>query len=375
MGGGARELALADAPRVNRTTSVYLDAVRLFAALVVVLTHLAYPRFSGGLLLPLRTYGNDAVMIFFVLSGYVIAYTAATRDRDVRTYAVNRLARLYSVALPAVFLTWALDEVGRRLDPALYDGFWYQGSDPLGRMLAALTFTNELWFRGVRLFTNGPYWSLGYEFWYYALFAAAFYADGWTRRILVAAIAAIMGPKILLLLPVWLLGVWVYRINARGAVPGRRGALLFFGSTALYVAFRASGLRDVLLEWTYAQLGRGFVQAELRWSDEFLSAWVIGVLVACNFVGFHAVSRRFAPLMARIEGFVRDWAGYTFSIYLFHYPLLQFFGALLPLDPRSPLSIAVLLATTLAGCRVLGSFTEQRKNVARALVGRLLAAA
>ena len=36
---------------------------------------------------------------------------------------------------------------------------------PLGRMLAAVTFTNELWFNSVRLFTNGPYWSLGYEFW------------------------------------------------------------------------------------------------------------------------------------------------------------------------------------------------------------------
>jgi peptidoglycan/LPS O-acetylase OafA/YrhL len=360
---------------VNRATSVYLDAVRLFAALAVVATHLAYPRFSGGLLLPLRTYGNDAVMVFFVLSGYVIAYTAATRDRDVRTYAVHRLARLYSVALPAVFLTWAFDEVGRRVDPALYDGFWYKGDEPLRRMLAALTFTNELWFRGVRLFTNGPYWSLGYEFWYYALFAAAWYWTGWQRRLLVVAIAAVMGPKILLLLPVWLLGVWVYRVNSRGGVDPRRGALLFLGSIALYVAFRASGGRDLLLDWTYEQLGRSFVRTELRWSDEFLSAWLIGLLVAANFVGFFALSSRLAPAMARIERPVRDWAGYTFSIYLFHYPLLQLLAALLPLDPRSPLSIAVLFVATVLGCRVLGRYTEQRKDVARALVGKLLPAA
>lgn len=44
---------------------------------MVLLTHLAYPRFSGGRLEPLRSFGNDAVMVFFVLSGYVIAHTAA----------------------------------------------------------------------------------------------------------------------------------------------------------------------------------------------------------------------------------------------------------------------------------------------------------
>ncbi len=119
---------------MNRTTSVYLDAVRLFAALVVVLTHLAYSRFSGGLLIELRTYGNDAVMVFFVLSGYVIAYTAATRDHELGTYTVNRLARLYSVALPAVLLTWLLDQMGQGFDSVLYDGFWYKGDDPLGQL-------------------------------------------------------------------------------------------------------------------------------------------------------------------------------------------------------------------------------------------------
>jgi len=357
---------------VNHTTSVYLDAARLFAALVVVLTHLAYPRFSGGLLLPLRTYGNDAVMIFFVLSGYVIAYTAATRDRELRTYAVNRLARLYSVALPAIFLTFAFDEVGRRLDPALYDGFWYRADVPLDRMLAAGTFTNELWFRSVRLFTNGPYWSLGYEFWYYVLFAVAWYGRGRTRWVLAAAVAAIMGPKILLLLPVWLLGVAVYRLNARAPLGIEAGILLFVGSIALYVAFRATGLRDFLLDWTYARLGRGFVRTELRWSDEFLSAWLIGVLVACNFVGFHAISSRLTRLTSRVEGVVRDGAGATFSIYLFHYPLLQLFAALLLLDPRSPLAVAFLFATTVLACRGLAVLTEQRKDLARRWIGRLV---
>jgi hypothetical protein len=53
--------------RVNRTLSVYPDLVRVLAAVLVLLIRLASGRFSGGLLQPLRTYGNDGVLTFFVL--------------------------------------------------------------------------------------------------------------------------------------------------------------------------------------------------------------------------------------------------------------------------------------------------------------------
>lgn len=353
---------------MNRTTSLYLDAVRCCAALVVVLTHLAYPRFSGGLLLGLRTYGNDAVMVFFVLSGYVIAYTATNRDHKFGDYVLNRLARLYSVALPAVLLTWLLDHLGQQLNPGLYHGFWYQGDHPLRRMFAALTFTHELWLQSVRLFSNGPYWSLGYEFWYYALFAAGCYFHGWRRCLLLLLTLVVMGPKILLLLPVWLLGLWVSRVNQRGRVGAAAGSALFLGSILLYIGLRATGLRDLLLDWTYLQLGQRFVRLQLMWSDEFLSSYIIGLLVAANFIGFHALSKSLAGFMARGQGVIRTWAAATFSIYLFHYPLLQFFAALFRLEPRSPVAIAVLFVATVWTCRILARFTEQRKSTVRRLL-------
>ena len=356
---------------MNRATSIYLDLVRLLAAVAVLLTHLAYPQLSGGWLLPLRTYGNDAVMIFFVLSGYVIAYTAATRDLDVRDYLLNRCARLYSVAIPAILVTIVLDQAGRALNPDAYAGFWYKSEQPVLRVLTALTFTNELWFNSWRLFTNGPSWSLGYEFWYYGLFAAGWYFDGWRRWALFAAGCLLVGPKVLLLFPVWLLGVWVYRVNRRGNVSPSTGTLLFFGSMLAYIAFRTSGMREVLLEWSYAELGRNFVIHSLAWSNEFLSSYLLGLLVAFNFIGCQAISGFLTPGLERIAPFVRDWAGYTFSIYLFHYPLLRFLGATGLFDPASPLAITALFTLTLLGCRVLANYSEKRKDAARALLEKL----
>lgn len=357
---------------MKRSTSIYLDLVRFGAAVVVLLTHLAYTRFSGGLLLPLRTFGNDAVMIFFVLSGYVIAHTAASRDREIGVYFTNRLARLYSVALPAIVLTFVLDQWGQRIDPALYDGFWYKADRPLLRIAAALTFTNELWFQSLRLFTNGPYWSLGYEFWYYVLFACAWYLRGRQRVLGLCAVAALVGPKILLLLPVWVLGVWVYRVNARDRVGERLGTVLALGSVALYAAFRAFGGRDALLHASYEWLGKSFVEQGLKWSNEFLAAYFIGALVAANFIGVNALAARLTPVLTACERPIRFCAGYTFSIYLFHYPLLQFLMAALPLDAKAPLHIAALLLSTLFACCLLGQFTEKRKDFARAAVRTLV---
>ena len=356
---------------MNRTTSIYLDLVRFLAAVAVLLTHLAYKRFTGGLIIEWRTYGNDAVMVFFVLSGYVIAHTVATRDREFRPYLMNRCARLYSVAIPAILLTLVLDHVGKAIAPAMYDGFWYQGSDPIGRVLHALSFTNELWFNSVRLFTNGPYWSLGYEFWYYMLFAAAFFLRGGQRVFWIGALTLLVGPKILLLFPIWLLGVWVHRVNTTRTLGPAAGWLLFLGSFVLYGLFRAAGLRDTLLHLTHELLGKRFVEGELVWSNEFISAYLIGALVAANFIGVHALSAQLAPVLSRGEGVIRDWAGYTFSIYLFHYPILQFLAAVLPIRPSEAWSGVMLFVLTMALCRVLGDYTEKRKAFARALVAAL----
>jgi peptidoglycan/LPS O-acetylase OafA/YrhL len=348
---------------LNRPTSLYLDLVRFLAAVVVLLTHLAYARFSGGMLTPLRAYGNDAVMVFFVLSGYVIAHTAATRDRELPTFALNRCARLFSVALPAIVITIVLDRIGLATKPELYTPAVFQESEPLVRVLTAATFTNELWFWSVRLFSNGPYWSLGYEFWYYALFAAAWYLRGARRAVVLILVAALIGPKILLLLPVWLLGLVVHRVNTTNPVGPRLGAVLWLGSIAAYAAFRGIDGPGHLLAWSTRQFGETY--GTLRWSNEYLSSFVIGPLVALNFVGFHGCSAWFARALEPVAPLIRDWAGYTFSIYLFHLPLLQCLAASLPFDPKSRVSVVLLFASTLLGCRLFGLASEKQKDRAR----------
>jgi peptidoglycan/LPS O-acetylase OafA/YrhL len=61
--------------------SLYLDALRFSAAFAVLLSHTG--RVSGGMFWQVQPYGRTAVMVFFVLSGFVIAWVTEARERTV----------------------------------------------------------------------------------------------------------------------------------------------------------------------------------------------------------------------------------------------------------------------------------------------------
>ena len=85
---------------------------------MVFLSHAGTQRISGGLGYQFTQYGEAAVDVFFIVSGFLIAH--GTGGRGLRDFAAARLARVYSVVLPCLALGWLLDWTGSRLDPALY---------------------------------------------------------------------------------------------------------------------------------------------------------------------------------------------------------------------------------------------------------------
>jgi hypothetical protein len=64
---------------MSRAFSLYLDAIRFLAALLVLFYHANWIYRPGVLFTSL---GHEAVVIFFVLCGFVIAFVADTRETD-----------------------------------------------------------------------------------------------------------------------------------------------------------------------------------------------------------------------------------------------------------------------------------------------------
>jgi peptidoglycan/LPS O-acetylase OafA/YrhL len=146
-----------------RTTSRIeygLEALRGFAALVVVISHIiSYGKFIDPNYFPSRLQymydgGHLMVLVFFVLSGFVIAIS--TKQSLILTtilpYVKKRLIRIYPIY-------WLSLMAALLVSSTSYSAF---------TIISNLTFVN-VFFSNVIL-DNGPIWSLHYEILFYILF-------------------------------------------------------------------------------------------------------------------------------------------------------------------------------------------------------------
>lgn len=342
--------------------SVHLDAIRFLAAFIVFWSHISGQRLTGGLLWQFGPYGSQAVMVFFVLSGFVIAHVTSRRESTGFDYAVARLGRVYSVALPALVVTFLLDQVGSSVNPGLYAPWWgYADDNLLLRYLTAMTFTGQLWWSGLTVGSNLPYWSLQFEVWYYLIFGLALFAPPRWRvpAVVVAAICA--GPPILALMPIWLLGVLAYRVCAGFPLARRTGALLALGSAAGWIGY----------EVIVALLGRPMIGPWLM-RPEIIQDYIVASLFALHIIGVHGWSQGRAALPERIAAPVRWIAGATFTLYLLHVPVAQFLAAVAPWPATHWGTRALVILGTLGAIFALAEVTERRKTTWRRMAEAVL---
>lgn len=138
--------------------SLYLDLMRFLAAVMVMVGH-TWHWFD-----PASTTkfpGHEAVVIFFVLSGFVITHAATRPGVTLGVYVQHRMARI----LPVAWLALLLAAVMALAVPALND-------EPhlLVPTLVNLVFLGQSGWGWMEAPLNSPYWSLNYEVWYYVIF-------------------------------------------------------------------------------------------------------------------------------------------------------------------------------------------------------------
>ena len=179
--------------------SVNLDAIRGLAALVVVAGHarglffgsVIEPRAAPGPIQHLTqinpehlTIGHEAVMVFFVLSGYLVGGSVlrqiAANRWSWNDYILKRLVRLWVVLIPVMFIGLGLDVVGHTFfagSGSLYGippgQDYVQANTFSARMTFSTLIGNILFLQTILVPTAGtniPLWSLAYEFWYYMAF-------------------------------------------------------------------------------------------------------------------------------------------------------------------------------------------------------------
>ena len=331
---------------MKKEFSLYLDLMRVIAALVVFLGHLSWARLSGGAGWWIQPYGHDGVMVFFVLSGFVIQYVAQHKEKTFYDYSIARLARLYSVVLPALLLTVVCDLVGTSLNASVY--LMDRESNMLVRCLASGLFLSQSWGWNLSMLSNDAFWSLPYEFWYYQIFGAAFFLRG-TWRVAGMLIGALFaGPVILMYLPIWLLGAAACLASQKIRLSRPVALILFLMSCLGLVGVMFLEGQHQIHRSILPNLPFGFAPID------YLTGLLIAInLLAASFIRFPLLS------MARPITFL---AGLSFALYLFHLPLLHLAAAVVPASWPVNLRGLCLGLFTLVCVYLLGFVSERKKK-------------
>lgn len=317
--------------RLSPAASAHLDAIRGAAAIAVLLMHARHLFFIDWGQVPRKSillrvfyatseFGHDAVMIFFVLSGFLIAPGVvrsihANRWSSSR-YFLRRFFRLEVVLFPALVLCLAWDFGGIHLFGlgGIYGG--HENYYPIGYNIRAhLSFPifwgNAAFLQTLRVPTLGsdsPLWSLTNEFWYYLLFpsiallsspihgklARCFYG------ILAGMIAWLVGAAVLLYFPIWVMG----------------GAMFYVPKPAI-----SRLLRVVMLAISAAVFGCTTVLAQYYWSSGLVKDyWMSSAFCVFLYFLIHSAPE-VKPWYSKVS---HEIASSSYTLYVVHTPFLVF---------------------------------------------------
>ncbi len=180
---------------IKKEKLVLLHSIRGFAALIVVIAHSKFPFWCGGqeyikafprnswnpfdyLLFTLDMFTSNAtvmVIIFFVLSGFFIAYSFEMNTWKLTNFYVNRSIRIYSPYLGSIIFTIILFKLATVINPELFASInpreYNQDLIHANKNFNFKTLAYTLGFvsNPVYIGYNYPYWSLLTEAMFYVI--------------------------------------------------------------------------------------------------------------------------------------------------------------------------------------------------------------
>jgi peptidoglycan/LPS O-acetylase OafA/YrhL len=360
--------------------SVSLDVIRVSLALVVVATHLTLPVFQSGWP-KLVMLGVAAVGGFFVLSGFTISLlTDHSRAFDPRRYASDRLSRLWSVALPALALTVVCDLISSHVNPGFYDANIGDSADhPAARILVNALFLSQVWGQDYSPLSNNPFWSLGYEFGFYAIYGAWLAFPRRWRALACLAIIAAFGPNVALLMLMWLVGVGIHvayvRFSPKQALVASIAAVVVLavvGAAALVLRDSAGTVVTLVQRGLRAYFGFFGVSSARVESKIIFSGLAFGGFFFCVICAAKANDAYRFVSMDRFVNGARRIGEFTFPLYLFHFPLYILAAASGVYVRTSTPQKAALFCVVCCVIFVLTPVTEIAKLQIRARMNALL---
>ncbi|WP_085314497.1 acyltransferase family protein [Derxia lacustris] len=367
---------------ITEPLSQQLALLRALAALVVVVHHAGLMLFGpldlGSAADLTRWYqkliwltaiaGQGGVMLFFVLSGYLVggptAVFVARGQFRWTDYLASRASRILPVAWAAVALSLGVAAIIGGMDvpdpvAARSDFFWGmtldQSFEP-GRILAALTLTHSLLTE--LLPTNTSLWTLANEWWYYLCFPCL--------------LLALVQRRWRWLIPAVLMLLLMYK--SRQHIGFLHRFVVWMGGAAIYLVtlkLRSLDRAEVrrIIFGLLAAMAVAFIAVQFVTQGFRRGDYSVGLLTMAWLLVASRLHWRL-PAFVRVPAFVLG--AFSYSVYCFHMPVMLLMiatagwaGHFLPFDGHGLLACLGLVGASLVICAGGWWLTERHTPAAR----------
>jgi peptidoglycan/LPS O-acetylase OafA/YrhL len=304
------------AGRLSYRTIVALDAARAVAAFYVVCHHVsASVGFSSKGLGLIFRFGQEAVLLFFLLSGFVIFANEQVRALSPRGYYLRRIRRVYPALLVAMLVSTLV----------AFDNGDLQSRFSWRELFGTLIGLQDISALkpGVIVdpyLNNDPLWSLSYELAFYAIFPLCL--SIWRRWSTITdnAIGAIccalylwfsFAPNHFTLVGAYFLVWWTGAMVANAYLQGRRSFLQMGVAPWWLLALCAVSFVPII---TDGYRGPGYYPA-LPFRH-----FAVGLLMVVLLFG--SIGRVVANILMPATKIITPMATVSYGLYVLHYPLL-----------------------------------------------------
>lgn len=260
----------------------------------------------------LAGFGPQAVIVFFVLSGFFITRSIENRlsknTFSLKDYFIDRYFRLSVVAIPAIVLTFVLDQFAFNFfhKDLLYlqrcEDWLDSSSYTLQTFFGNIFYLQTLFYNSFG--SNGPLWSLAYEWWFYVLAPFVFLPLQKKKflyiivLLIISAFLYFTNHKILIYFIFWLFGSFAF----------------YFSEKKLYIKFNLNWL--IFFSSVFVFISASLTR--LRFVDKIFGDFLISASVAL--LVYFLVKRNYQM----DNKYLHFFANISYSLYATHLPVLIF---------------------------------------------------
>lgn len=343
--------------QLTENSSLFLDILRAFSVQLVVVGHgISYCSIWPALSPPNMPYmQNIAVVIFFLLSGYLISNSvfyklSVNAHYSFRSYFIDRFSRIYGALIPALLLVVVMDYASIILSSEAYlynnafDRRTFFGNI---LMLQDFPFLKHLSLPITSFGSARPLWTLAIEWWIYMWFGF------FTIKVMREGGVSLKNSFVFLLLCI---------VPVFNTIGGRGNGLTIYWLFGVLVCLLYDKYKTIQLS-NYTKTGMlaallliAAIRVKITMSEyEPVFAFLLAICLLISIDLFSTVQ-----INKRIASLIRFIANYSYTLYLIHYSIYDFISIHFKqeLNGTSQFVIGFLISNLLA--MIIGYYTETK---------------